>query len=170
MKTKNLVQASILLAIGAVLHLVVPGIINGMKPDFLLVTMFCAIIMNDDFKSTLIIGMATGLIAAATTTFPSGQIPSIFDKLISTFTFLSLYRLVFKNIKNKKFAMFINTFINTFISGFVFLFSASQLFGINIPGGISVLLLSVVLPTCFFNGAFGIIVEKIIFIYNKVSI
>lgn len=170
MKTKNLVQAAILLAIGAVLHLVVPGIVNGMKPDFLLVTMFCALIINDDLKSTLIISVVTGLIAAATTSFPGGQIPSIIDKVVSAFTFIFLYRSVFKNMKNKKVATFVNTFINTFISGFIFLFSANQLFGINMPGGISVLILSIVLPTCIFNGIFSLIAERIIFVYQKAAL
>lgn len=167
MKTKNLVRASILLALGTVLHLVIPGIVNGMKPDFLLVTMFIAILINKDFKSTAIISITAGFLAASTTNFPGGQIPSIIDKCVSGFTFLLLNNYVFDNLKNENVSISINTVINTIISGVIFLGSAVILTGIELPGGILPLVLTVVLPTSIFNGVFGLFLNKVFTVYKR---
>jgi len=51
MKTKNMVMAAVLLAIGTVLHLIVPPIFS-VTPDFLLATMFVAILFNRDLKGS----------------------------------------------------------------------------------------------------------------------
>ena len=83
MKTKDLALAAILLAIGLVLHSLVPPIFGGVKPDFLLATMVIAILSQPRLRNTLIIGAAAGLLAALTTGFPGGQIPNIIDKMAS---------------------------------------------------------------------------------------
>ena len=105
MKTKNLTIAAVLLALGSVLHLAVPGILGGMKGDLLLMMMFMAIFFNLNFGSTIAISLVAGIIAAITTTFPGGQIPSIFDKLISGIfvylvTKIYLNKNNFKHVKN----------------------------------------------------------------------
>ena len=44
MNTKNLVLMAMLVAVGAALYLVIPGINGGMKPDFMLTMMFIGIL------------------------------------------------------------------------------------------------------------------------------
>lgn len=51
---------------------------------FLLAMMFIALIIAKDYKTTLVIGILSGILTAATTTFPAGQIPNLVDKIITT--------------------------------------------------------------------------------------
>src|SRR5699024_10537086 len=98
MNTKNLTRSAILLAIGTILHYVVPGIVGGMKPDFLLLMMFLAILLDLNLKSAITVSVIAGVIAALTTTFPGGQIPSIIDKVVS-----GLFVYYIANIFTKKY-------------------------------------------------------------------
>lgn len=167
MKTKNLVRASILLALGTVLHLIIPGLVNGMKPDFLLVTMFIAILGNKDFKSTAIISLTAGILAAMTTNFPGGQLPSIIDKIVSGFTFLLLDKYIFNKFSNYNLSIILNTLINTLISGIIFLISVVIITGIDLPGGIILLIGTVVIPTSILNSIFSIFLNKVFTVYKK---
>lgn len=97
MNLRKLILSSLLLAIGMVLHQIVPPFLFGMKPDFLLSTMFIAIALSDDYKLTLLIGLSAGILTAATTTFPGGQMPNIIDKLITC----NLVYLLLKAIKDR---------------------------------------------------------------------
>ena len=83
MKTKTITQASILLAIGTILHLI-PGFVGMVKPDFMLVCVFTIIILNKDFKMSLAVGLAGGILAGITTSAPGGFVPNIIDKIISS--------------------------------------------------------------------------------------
>ena len=83
MKTRELVLAGILLALGLTLHAVTPALLGNVKPDFLLATMFIAILFQPYLKNTIVIGFVAGVMAAMTTGFPGGQVPSVFDKIIS---------------------------------------------------------------------------------------
>lgn len=168
MKTKNLTMSAILLSLGAVMHLVIPGIFGGMKPDFLLVMMFMAILITGNLKETVVISVVAGIIAAMTTNFPMGQIPSIIDKIVSGITFYLMMSL-FENKGNEKCRNIVLIVLNTIISGVVFLFAVVYITGFEIPVGMEALIYSVVLPTAVFNGVFGIIVTKVIRI-NKVRV
>jgi hypothetical protein len=150
MNLRKLIISSLLLAIGLVLHQVVPPILFGMKPDILLSMMFIAIILNKDYKLTLVVGLAAGILTAATTTFPGGQIPNIIDKLITSNCIFLLFKIV-DNRFNHQIQMFIISIIGTLISGGVFLGSALLLVGL--PGGASfkALMLAVVLPATIVN-------------------
>lgn len=110
MKTKNLTIAAVLLALGSILHMIVPGIINGMKPDFLLLMMFISILFNLEIRSVFTIGFVAGIIAAMTTTFPFGQIPSILDKLGSSLLVYVMFNLALKKYKINNIIMFIICF------------------------------------------------------------
>ncbi|MGB4287308.1 MAG: tryptophan transporter, partial [Tepidanaerobacteraceae bacterium] len=46
MKLKDMILTSLLIAIGLVLHYVVPPIVGGMKPDFLLAMLFVALYID----------------------------------------------------------------------------------------------------------------------------
>lgn len=157
MNSKNLTRSAILLAIGTILHYVVPGIVGGMKPDFLLLMMFLAILLDLNLKSAITVSVIAGVIAALTTTFPGGQIPSIIDKVVS-----GLFVYYIANIFTKKYnlsTIFIAAIsgLGTLISGIVFLAFALKIAGL--PEGISfsAMVLTVVLPTslitAFFSGA-----------------
>ena len=65
MNTRKLVTATMFLAMGYILHLLIPGLpLGSMKPDPFLAMMFLAIIYVDDFKGTLAIGAVAGLLTA----------------------------------------------------------------------------------------------------------
>lgn len=154
MNLRKLILNSLLLAIGLVLHQLVPPILFGMKPDFLLSMMFIAIALSDDYKLTLVIGIAAGILTAATTTFPGGQIPNIIDKLITC----NLIYLIFKVTKDKinhQIKIAVVALIGTFISGIVFLGSAQLLVGL--PGPFLALVIAVVAPASIFNIAASVI-------------
>lgn len=166
MKTKNLSIAAVLLSLGLVLHLVIPGIFGGMKPDFLLATMFLAIALENSYKNCIVIAVVAGILTAVTTVFPAGQIPSVIDKLVSATTFYVTYYYIFRKL-NLNLRMMLSIILNTVISGIVFLGSAILLTQFTVPGGMTVLLFTVVLPTAFFNGLFGIFIVRIFKVYKN---
>jgi hypothetical protein len=146
MYLRKIIISSLLLSIGLVLHQLVPPILFGMKPDFLLSMMFIAIFLCDDYKLSLVIGLAAGILTAATTTFPAGQLPNIIDKIITSNLVFLLFR-VFKF--NSQLKISIVSFIGTLISGTIFLGAAYILVGL--PGPFIALLLGVVMPATAFN-------------------
>lgn len=148
MNLRKIILSSLLLSIGLVLHQLVPPILFGMKPDFLLSMMFTAIVLCDDYKLTLIIGLAAGILTAATTTFPGGQLPNIIDKIITSNLVYLLFR-IFKNKINSQLKISLVSFIGTFVSGTVFLGTAYLLIGL--PGPFLALILGVVIPATIFN-------------------
>lgn len=157
MNLRKLILSSLLLAIGLVLHQLVPPILFGMKPDFLLSMMFIAIALSDDYKLTLLIGLAAGLLTAATTGFPGGQVPNIIDKLITSNIIYFLIKFLNNRI-NHQVKMFIVSLLGTLISGTIFLGSALVLVGL--PGPFPVLMIGVVLPATVFN------IVASMFLYN----
>lgn len=126
MKTKTLVILSMLLGIGTVLHLVMPGT-WAIKPDMMLAMMFLGIALFPEKKNVLLLGIATGLLTALTTSFPMGQIPNIIDKPITAFVFYGLFLLLSKKL-SKQLSLTILTIVCTVISGTLFLGSAYLLF------------------------------------------
>ncbi|KMM36231.1 tryptophan transporter [Guptibacillus hwajinpoensis] len=150
MKTKNLVLMALLLGIGTILHAIIPGLISGMKNDMLLTMMFLGILLFPERKSVLVLGLATGVISAATTTFPGGQLANMIDKPITAFAFFGLYLLV-KRFGQSLITAGVLTAIGTMISGAIFLGAALVFAGL--PGGAAFtgLFLTVVLPTAAVN-------------------
>ncbi|MCM0648228.1 tryptophan transporter [Clostridium swellfunianum] len=161
MNLKKLIMSSLLLAIGMVLHQIVPPFLFGMKPDFLLSMMFIAITLSEDYKLTLLIGIAAGVLTAATTTFPGGQMPNIIDKLITCNVVYFILKVV-KDKFNNQIKMFIISIIGTLISGTVFLGSAFVIAGL--PAPFLALMLAVVIPATLFN------LGACIVLYNAASL
>lgn len=166
MNLRKLILSSLLLAIGLVLHQIVPPLLFGMKPDILLSMMFIAILLADDYKTTLIIGLAAGLISAATTNFPMGQLPNIIDKLV-TCNLVYLIIISTKKILNHQIKTLIVSVVGTIISGTVFLGSALILVGL--PGGASftALFLAVVIPATLVNTIACIFLYNAAYLANK---
>lgn len=150
MKTnlKKSIINSLLLAIGFILHQIAPPIFFGMKPDLALVMMFIIILLNDDYKTTLISGIICGILTALTTTFPGGQPANIIDKIITSNVIYFLL-IPFRQKFNNQFKIVFFTIIGTLLSGFVFLYSASILVGL--PQSLSALFIAVVLPSALVN-------------------
>ena len=155
MKTKKLVLSAILLAIGSVLHFITPPVLFGVKPDFLLVMTFVSIYISKDFKLTLVIGLAAGIIAALTTSFPVGQIPSIFDKLISSLVVFAVFSAMKFNVNDLKMALV--NLLGTLVSGVVFL-----LLGLYMMGQLNVFFesMTVVYITMPINAILSVLVYR----------
>lgn len=158
MNTRKLTISSLLLAVGLALHYIIPGVLGSMKPDTLLAMMFIAILICDDYKSTLAIGLAAGVLTAVTTTFPGGQLPNMIDKFVTAHVVFMLIR-IFKNF-NPTVKMFIVAIIGTLVSGTVFLTSALLIVGL--PAPFVVLFLGVVLPALIANTILSIFIYGIV--------
>ncbi len=144
-----LVLLSLLIAIGTVLHVIMPGAMFGMKPDLQLAMMFLGILLFPKFKYVLILAVSTGLLTALTTTIPGGQISNIVDKPITAFAFFGLL-LLFSKVKDVILAPIL-TAIGTMISGTVFLSVALFILNANVGAGFGFLFATVVLPATLAN-------------------
>lgn len=169
MNTKQLVNAAILLAVGAVLHYVIPGIVGGVKPDFMLACVFVIIMINPNAKITLTVAIVSGILAALSTNFPGGQIPSFIDKFVASFAVLFMAKVLpiakggLKANLGKGFIFF----LGTLISGFVFLGSAKVLVGLPGGAGLMAMVMAIVVPTAFANVVFGLLVDRVVGLYKK---
>lgn len=159
MKLKNNLITTLLLAIGLIMHQITPGILGGMKFDFLLIFMFIAIIINPRFKNSMLTGLLGGLLSAMTTTFPGGQLPNILDKIVTCLVIYLLIKCISKYEINYVIVGLLSG-IGTAISGMVFLLSASYLVGLPAPMG--ALIAGIVIPTIIANIIGTITVYKLI--------
>lgn len=166
MNFKKVIISSILLAIGFILHQITPPLIFGMKPDFSLIMMFIIIAMNEDYKMALTVGIASGILSAAATTFPNGQIPNIIDKLV-TFNFAYMLLKIMNNKVRNGIKMIVLAVIGTLISGTTFLASALFLFGVPLP--FLTLILTVVLPATIINAAAMTVLYNVITLALKAT-
>lgn len=161
MKTKNLTLSAIFMAFGLVLHLIIPPLIFGVKPDFLLSMMFISLIIVDDIKEALIIGIGGGIMSSLTTNFPGGQIPNFIEKIIVSIIIFHLIKSM-KKTSLTTIKILIIFSMGTLLSGLLFLSLAlyftnqMNLFFLSLP---------VVLVAVIINSIFGIILNKI---YKKV--
>lgn len=145
---KRIIINSLFLGIGAVIHQIAPPILLGMKPDFSLVMLFIILMLNDDYKTCLSAGIVAGLLAAATTTFPGGQLANVMDKFITTNVMFFLL-MPLRNMSNKQVKIILTAVVGTIISGSAFLFTA--LITVGLPTSFKILFLSVVLPATLIN-------------------
>ena len=154
MNLRKLLVSSLLLSVGLMLHQITPPFLMGMKPDFLLSMMFIAILFADDYKLTLVIGLAAGILTAMTTTFPGGQLPNIIDKVL-TCNFIFILTKAMGDRLASGIKIIIVSILGTFFSGFVFLLSALYLAGL--PAPFLALVLTVVVPASLLNTVFATI-------------
>lgn len=161
MKLKDNIFTTLLLAIGLILHQFTPGILGGMKFDFLLIFMFAALLLNSKFDNVILTALLGGFLSAMTTTFPGGQIPNIIDKMV---TCLSMYFVInyIKKYNLNIITVGIIGAIGTFISGMTFLTSALFITGLPMP--MAVLVTGIVIPTVIVNTI------SIVFVYKALKI
>lgn len=145
---KKAIINSLFIGIGLILHQIAPPLLLGMKPDLSLTMMFIIILINDDYRTTLLSGIVCGILTALTTTFPGGQIPNVIDKIV-TAHLIYLMLLPLRNRVNNQIKTILVTSIGTIISGAIFLGSAAILAGL--PGSFSALFLGIVLPATLVN-------------------
>lgn len=158
--TRILVLLSLLVGIGAVLHIFAPPILFGMKPDMLLVMMFLGILLFPKLPYVLLLSFVTGGISALTTSVPGGQIANVIDKPITALLFFGVYVTLNKVMSSNKLAPILTAF-GTLVSGTIFLFVAVMLIGL-VEGTFSALFLAVVLPTAAFNTVAMIVIYPIV--------
>lgn len=161
MNLRKNILVSLLLAIGYIMHQVIPGTIGNMKFDLMLSFIFVALFISKDFKSTMLTALLGGFITALTTTFPGGQIANIVDKLVTCIAVYLMIKILDK-IKYKQVATGIIAFIGTIISGSAFLYTALVLVGL--PAPFPVLFAGIVLPTAVTN------IFVTLVVYNAVNL
>ncbi|ABO65942.1 MULTISPECIES: tryptophan transporter [Geobacillus] len=161
MNVRTLVSMALLVGIGAVLHAVIPGLFAGMKPDMMLAMMFLAILLFPSAKAAGIVGVATGLISAMTTTFPGGQLPNVIDKIITAFVVFALVTLL-KKYSQTVIGAAVLTAVGTVISGVVFLTAVLLIVGLPGEAAFSTLFVTVVLPAAALNTVAMVIVYPIV--------
>lgn len=159
MNTKRMAANAILIAIGAILHQITPGL--GVQCDFSLAMLFIIIVFNKDYKTALICGILVGVFAALTTKTPGGQIPNIIDKFI-TCNVVYLILIPLRNRISQLKQMAIILPVGTLISGTAFLTLLMIISGL--PAGLSytALFVSVVIPTMIANTIIGIAIFKVV--------
>lgn len=150
MNTRKLTLASILLAIGFVLHYIIPGTLGAMKPDASLAMMFVAILICDDYKSTVAVGIASGILAGLTSTFPGGQVANLIDKFITAHVVFLLIMLMKKIKISDNIKIIVLAAIGTLVSGTVFLNVALLITG-KLPAPFLALFVGIVLPAVVTN-------------------
>ncbi|HHT50364.1 MAG TPA: tryptophan transporter [Eubacteriaceae bacterium] len=144
---KKLTISGILLSVGFILHQLAPAGIGAVTFDYMTAILFIIIVINKDFQTSLVAGIAAGIIAALTTKFPGGQIPNIIDKVTAAVFVYFLMRVIDTLPQDIK--MGIIGLLGTIVSGSVFLGSAAIIAGL--PGTFSALFIGVVLPTAVSN-------------------
>ncbi|HQA60448.1 MAG: tryptophan transporter [Tepidanaerobacteraceae bacterium] len=160
MKLKDMILTSLLIAIGLVLHYVVPPIVGGMKPDFLLAMLFVALYIDHSPKNALLAGLLAGTFSALTTGFPGGQVANMVDKFVTAFAVMAMIK-AFQSF-NSNLTVLFTAFVGTVISGVVFLQTALFVVG-SLPMAFSVLFTSIVIPAALINTAVTFICYKVVF-------
>ncbi|MBE6062336.1 MAG: tryptophan transporter [Clostridium butyricum] len=158
MDTKRMVTNGILIAIGAILHQITPGI--EMQPDLSLAMLFIIMVYNKDYKTSLICGIAVGIFAAVTSKTPNGQLPNIIDKFI-TCNVIYFVLLPLRNKVSKTVQILTALPLGTILSGTIFLFVLMMLNGFPMET-FKTLFVSVVLTTAALNVVLGFALFKVV--------
>lgn len=158
MNLRDMIQTALFLAVGYVLHAMVPPILLGMKPDLLLAMLFLVILRRPSFRNALLAGVVAGIITALTTNFPGGQVANIVDKLVTSVVVCALVR-VSTRLDRRVVAAGV-ALVGTIISGAVFLGTALILVGL--PGPFAALFTTIVLPTAVLNAATVVLLHQLL--------
>ena len=159
MNTKRMAANAILIAVGAILHQLTPGI--GVQADLSLAMLFIIVVLNKDYKTTLICGIIVGIFAALTTKTPGGQLPNIIDKFITcNVVYLILAPIRNRVSKTKQISLLLP--IGTLISGITFLTALMTVVGLPVGTSFEALIISVVVPTMVINTIIGVVIFKIV--------
>lgn len=161
MNTKKLTITAILIAIGFILHSIVPPI-GTIEMDFSLIFMVIAIFVNkDSLLSSAAVGVVTGLLTfiSSKSTIAIANIP---DKIITALFIYLIFKFV-KDNKLNKLLMFTIFTLATLASGIIFCL-VGNIFT-DIP--MLLMLFTGVLPATVINGFSGIILFNLIMKYLR---
>lgn len=161
MNTKNLVLMALLVGVGAALYVVTPGLVQGMKPDFMLTMMFIGILLFPTVKETFLLSISTGVLSGLFTTFPGGFIPNVIDKAITDFVFLIVLLMIKKLVSNIAVSAIL-VGLGTILSGTIFLSVALFVIGTDVGKTFTMLFAGVVLPAVAFNVVAFVIIYPIV--------
>ncbi len=162
MKTRNLTIPAIFMALGLVLHFLIPPIFFGVKPDFLLSMMFISLMIVDNYKEATLVGVSGAVMSALTTNFPGGQIPNFIEKIIVALIIFKICQLMKDSYTVFK-VVFIFA-IGTLLSGSLFLLlalSMTKQMNLFLPT------FPVVLIAMLVNSLFGILLFSA---YKKINL
>lgn len=166
LNVKKMILNAILIAIGALLHQITPAIGLPMQPDFAIAMLFIIILLNKDYKTTLISSIIMGIITALTTKFPGGQLPNIIDKLVTAHFIYFLYKIIGQK-QSDNIKIILALIFGTIVSGLTFLGSASILVGL--PAGFMLLVGTVVVPAVIMNLILGMMLYKSLVVSLKIT-
>lgn len=167
LKIRKLAINAILIALGAILHQITPPL-GTMQPDMAIAMLFVIVMINKDYKTSLVSAFVIGIFTALTTKFPGGQIPNIIDKLV-TIQFIYLFVKLSGSKLNSIVIQMLIFAAGTLISGTVFVGSAALIVGL--PAGVSfkMLFITVVIPATIINIPAGILLRKVVEKAGKVT-
>ncbi|HHU33380.1 MAG: tryptophan transporter [Zhaonellaceae bacterium] len=166
MSLRDSIQIALLLAIGTLLHLVIPGYGGGIKPDLLLSMLFIILMMYKNSKTAALAGFLAGLLSALTTSMPGGQIPNVVDKLITTIAVYFLIKYLSGKVNSKIISLLVGI-VGTLISGSVFLLCTLIIVGL--PASFEFLFATVVLPATLANAIVVLILYPVV-VFSKKTI
>lgn len=152
---------ALLVGVGTALYVVTPGMVNGMKPDFMLTMMFIGILLFPTVKETFLLSLSTGVLSGLFTTFPAGLVPNIIDKAVTGFVFLVAVIILKKVVSNIAMSAVL-VGLGTVLSGSIFLSVALFVFGANVGQTFAMLFVGVVLPAVAFNVVAFMIIYPIV--------
>ncbi|CAM2882089.1 tryptophan transporter [Erysipelothrix tonsillarum] len=163
MKIKNLTISTLFLTFGLVLHIMVPGTLGLMKPDFMLAMFFFSLFHLETIKEVLVVSVVCGFLTALTTSLPGGEFANIIDKLVSGPIVFYGFKICQRYLNESR-AFQVMTILGTLLSGTLFLMVLRFIGGIQLP--ISYLMVGVVLPAIVGNTFLIMLVRKI---YNRIN-
>lgn len=157
MKTNyHIAISAMLFALGMIFSSFCPPLVFGLRPDFMLITLFIMVFNIRDFKICIAASITAGLLVASTTQYPGGQIPNIIDKFVVG---LVAY-ICFPYLNSKKgyiFGIFVAA--ASLLSGLIFLLCFKIFF--ELPSGLLQMVLGIMLPLAIINGIIFIPVYKL---------
>ncbi len=165
MELRRVVESSLLLAGGFILHQIMPPLVGGMKPDLSLLMLFIIILLYQDKKLSLLSGMVAGIISALSSSFPGGQVANLIDKPITAIVVLAMVLLSNKFSSSNKIRLAIIGSVGTMVSGSLFLGAAAL--AVALPQSFITLFVTVVLPSMVLNTVFLYLLYPIVVKINQ---
>ncbi|WP_366924559.1 tryptophan transporter [Metallumcola ferriviriculae] len=163
MSLRESIQVSLLLGIGALLHLITPQILPGMKPDPSLAMLFVVVMLHRNIRPIILAGMVAALLAALTGT-PGMQVANLIDKFSTTLiVYLVLVKPMYGKINDKVLAGICGLF-GTMISGGIFLTAAIFVLGLEM--NFTALYATIVLPTAIINTVVTVVLYPLV-VFSK---
>jgi hypothetical protein len=163
MKSKINVMTALLLTTAIILSQAIPSF--STIPDYNAIILIIIIVLNNNYKKTLIYGLLFGILSALITKASNGQIPNLADKFITANTVYILMN-VFKNFDINKYINMV-LFISLFVSNLVFYTLWFLLNGLFINDHVHFIFLELVFIILILSSINAIIANMIFKLVNR---